>query len=163
MDAEFNAAKARSTAQLLFRAARLWNEAAIARIHALGGTGVRLSHSALFPHMDTEGIRMSALAERMGVTKQAASQLVADLEGMGIVRRDPDPSDGRATLVKLTPAGVDAMRHGLGVLMGMEAEIAAQMGKSEMAALQDSLTRLLAILEPDQNAPSSGGSTKGTP
>jgi DNA-binding MarR family transcriptional regulator len=49
--------------------------------------------------------RISELARLEGVTQPAMTGLVNRLEGEGLVRRDPDPSDARAALVALTGAG----------------------------------------------------------
>lgn len=57
-------------------------------------------------------VTSSELAERLGVTKQAAGQLVDDLERRGYVRRDPHPAGGRRKLLVLT----DAARAHLAVM-----------------------------------------------
>ncbi len=49
--------------------------------------------------------RISDLARLEGVTQPAMTGLVNRLEGEGLVRRDPDPSDARAALVALTDTG----------------------------------------------------------
>lgn len=49
------------------------------------------------------GSRVSDLAEQARVTKQSAASLVEQLEKAGYVERVPDPTDGRARLVRLTP------------------------------------------------------------
>ena len=67
----------------LFKAARLINEDAIARVRERTGEPVRVAHTALLPHVDLEGTRLTELARRMGVTKQAVGQLVDELEQMG--------------------------------------------------------------------------------
>ena len=50
-----------------------------------GVATIRPSHTALLPHIDLEGTRLTVLAERLGVSKQATSQLVGDMEEMGMV------------------------------------------------------------------------------
>lgn len=49
--------------------------------------------------------RPGELAAAFGSTPSAMSELIEGLVGAGLVRRDPDPTDRRAQLVALTPAG----------------------------------------------------------
>jgi DNA-binding MarR family transcriptional regulator len=53
--------------------------------------------------------RCSALATRAGVDVSVASRQLAVLERAGYVERRPDPLDGRASLLRLTPAGAAAL------------------------------------------------------
>jgi DNA-binding MarR family transcriptional regulator len=50
--------------------------------------------------------RITALTATEQVTTSAITQLVTRLERDGLVRRAPDPSDGRAVLVHITSAGL---------------------------------------------------------
>lgn len=139
--------KRASTGQLLLKAARLLNERAVSRVQAEGATGLRLSHMSLLPHIDFEGTRLTELAERVGVTKQAVSKLVDDLCEMGVVERAADPDDRRAKRVRFTKKGLDAISHGLDVLGGLEDELAAELGPERMEALRETLAELVDILE----------------
>ncbi|MEV4642293.1 MarR family transcriptional regulator [Actinoplanes sp. NPDC049548] len=62
-------------------------------------------------------IRPGALAGHLRIAARSATEVVDDLEGRGLVRREPDPADRRATLVALTDAGratgerIKAARH----------------------------------------------------
>lgn len=51
----------------------------------------------------------SELAERERVQRPTATRLLARLEEPGYVTRTPDPSDGRSSLVALTPAGAELL------------------------------------------------------
>ncbi len=137
----------RSTFELLFRAARLVNERAIGSLQARGGTRLRIAHTALFPHITDTGVRITALAERMGVTKQAIGPLVDDLEAEGVVERVDDPTDARAKLVRWTKQGHRALREGLGVLAALERDLAKDVGAKRLADLADTLERLIAAVE----------------
>ena len=53
--------------------------------------------------------RCSALANQVGVDVSVASRQVAALERAGYVQRRPDPVDGRASLIGLSPAGAAAL------------------------------------------------------
>ncbi|MGW9194532.1 MarR family winged helix-turn-helix transcriptional regulator [Micromonospora chersina] len=50
-------------------------------------------------------LRLSALAEHLRIAPRSATEVVDDLEERGLVARQPDPADRRATLVGLTGEG----------------------------------------------------------
>src|SRR3989442_15028947 len=56
--------------------------------------------------IERAGTRLSELATRADITKQAMMQVVDDLESRGDVRRTADPNDARAKGVKLTAKGL---------------------------------------------------------
>jgi DNA-binding MarR family transcriptional regulator len=65
-----------------------------------------LHHGAVLGRLDREGPRStSELAAAEGVRSQSMSQTLAELEALGLVRRHPDPTDGRRTLLELTDQG----------------------------------------------------------
>ena len=137
--------KRRSFLQVLFKAARLANEHALDRVRDQTGIpDIQPAHTTLFPHIDWDGKRLTTLAERLGVTKQAVKHLVDDLEEFGLVERIPDPSDGRAKLIRWTDDGTDAISDGLGLLEAIEQEFDEQLGRD---AIQQSHEVLLAIVD----------------
>jgi len=50
--------------------------------------------------------RLSTLAELRNVDQSVISRQIGELEAQGLVCRRPDPADGRASLVRLTPDGL---------------------------------------------------------
>jgi DNA-binding MarR family transcriptional regulator len=56
-------------------------------------------------------LRMSDLGARRMLTPSGITRVVNRLEEQGLVRRDPDPSDGRASLAVLTRDGLAALRR----------------------------------------------------
>ena len=48
------------------------------------------------PHIPPAGIRLTDLAARAGITKQAMAELVAEIERRGYLQRTADPADRRA-------------------------------------------------------------------
>lgn len=135
--------KRQSWAQLLMRTGRRLNELAVARVRATPGLeGLRPAHTALFPHLDLEGTRPSTLAERLGVTKQAVAPLVDELVDMGVLRKDRDPADGRAVLLRFSNEGGLDLESGLAQLIRVEQELAAQLGPRKAAQLHRTLLAL---------------------
>ncbi len=55
--------------------------------------------------------RITSLAERELVSQPAMTGLVQRLESSGLVSREADPADARATLITITAAGVTAMNE----------------------------------------------------
>ncbi len=140
--------KQESTLQLLFKAARLLDEEAIARVAAQPKRPkLRRSHTALFPHIALEGTRITELAEKLEISKQAVSQAVDELEQLGVVERVPDENDARAKLVRFTARGRAGLLDGLSILSALEDEYREKIGASSMRALHDALARLLAAVE----------------
>lgn len=137
-----------SALQLLFKCARLANERALARVnqqHA-GKQIAKAAHTALLPHLTYEGVRVVDLARKLEITKQAVSQTLAELVDMGVVELTPDPSDGRAKLVRLTSAGAQSIAQGLSILEAIERELASEIGATKMRALHDALLALESAL-----------------
>jgi DNA-binding MarR family transcriptional regulator len=60
---------------------------------------------ALMLIADEQPIRIGEIAARVPCSQPTATTTVAGLEQAGLVRREPDPVDGRATAVVLTEAG----------------------------------------------------------
>jgi DNA-binding MarR family transcriptional regulator len=56
-------------------------------------------------------LRMGALAGELGLDTSVVSRTVAAAESLGLVTRRPDPRDGRACLLSLTPAGETCLRE----------------------------------------------------
>lgn len=72
---------------------------------AQGFTDVRPAHGFAFLRISQGPTTIAELAEHLGITKQAASQLVAQLDERGYLTRRPNPVDGRAQLLSLTARG----------------------------------------------------------
>jgi len=141
-------AKRQSTLQVLFKVARLLDETAVARLAAKHRyPELRRSHTSLLPHIALEGTRITDLSLRLGITKQAVSQLVDDLERLGVLVRAPDPDDARARRVLFTERGRQGLLEGLQVLQELEAELARHIGRTRMGGLREALLALLERLE----------------
>ena len=142
-----DARQADTLGHVLSRATRLFNAQALAAVHAAGFHEVRESWIGLLRHLEPDGVRSSVLAARLHTSRQAAGQLVNDLERLEYLERVPDPSDGRAKLVRLTAKGWSAWLTGLEALNDLERSLAVEVGSEPLAALHRSGRILLDALE----------------
>jgi DNA-binding MarR family transcriptional regulator len=74
-------------------------------VQARGFAGLRPAHGFAFRRIGSEGASIAEIGEHLGVTKQAASQLVDELLRRGYVQSAPHPRDARAKLITLTEQG----------------------------------------------------------
>ena len=98
--------------------------------------------------IDEQGTRLSVLADRAQIAKQTATALVDHLERAGYVERVPDPSDGRARLVRMTPRAKAALPVARAEEARIEAEWEAHLGAARMGQLREALTALREITDP---------------
>ncbi len=145
---KFETARDEATLQLLFKAARVANERALARVAAdAPAPAVRAAHTALFPHLDFDGIRLTDLASRVGVTKQAVGQLVDDLVAAGMVERVSDPTDKRAKRIRFSRRGYAGLMQGLSVLRDIEASLKSALGARRMREFHETLKLVIEALD----------------
>jgi len=113
------------------------------RLAELGFGDARPAHGFAFVRLTPHGATGNELAEHLGVTKQAASQMVDYLEAHGYVARRPHPSDGRGKIVVLTERGWACIRATERILADIEARWAEIIGAERMASLRDDLRRIV--------------------
>ncbi|MFC7548097.1 MarR family winged helix-turn-helix transcriptional regulator [Plantactinospora sp. GCM10030261] len=123
------------------------------RIEAAGHRDLRPVHGLAFQVLRGGGATSSELADRLGVTKQAAGQLVDELERRGYVRREPHPLGGRRRLVVLTDRAHAHLAVAGQALHELEAEIAGRLGPAVVAALRVDLAALIRDLAGDRLPP----------
>lgn len=96
--------------------------------------------------IDDGPLRMSDLAEAGRVHPAALTRQVQALEAEGYIERSPDPTDGRAAVVRVTPAGLAAHRRVQAANDAIMAEQLADWSIEELTHLVDQLERLIVDL-----------------
>ena len=91
--------------------------------------------------------RLTALATREGVTQPAMTQLVGRLEDSGLVRREPDPSDGRVVRVVITDEGLALMARRRAERATQLAALLGRLAPEQQRALADALPALSALAD----------------
>ncbi len=92
-------------ARSLMVASRAHVTAVMTRLAARGYGDFPFASASLLWLMDESGTRSTVLAQRAGVTKQAMSQLVKQMERQGYLEQAPDAVDTRAKVVRMTARG----------------------------------------------------------
>jgi DNA-binding MarR family transcriptional regulator len=112
------------------------------RVLAEGESGLRPSHHRVIAHVPPEGITVTDLAERVGMTKQGIGQFVTQLTESGHLTVSPSPEDRRVRIVSRTAEGDAAVRRLSELLEGLEADWANRVGTrryNEFRAILDEL------------------------
>ncbi|CAM5418601.1 MarR family winged helix-turn-helix transcriptional regulator [Streptomyces coeruleorubidus] len=116
------------------------------RIHegvvARGFEGLRPAHGFAFARLAPDGATVTDLAAHLGVTKQAASQLVDEMVRKGYAERRPHPDDARARLVVLTVRGWECTRAAEEAAAEAVREWGDTLGEREVRALGEQLLRI---------------------
>ena len=80
------------------------------KLHADGFDDLRPVHRPILRDMRTSNLRPSELGARLGLSKQAANDLVREFEANGYISLEPDPDDGRAKRIVATDRGRQASK-----------------------------------------------------
>jgi DNA-binding MarR family transcriptional regulator len=91
--------------------------------------GLRQSHFRVISVVPAEGISVTDLADRLGMTKQGCGQLVTTLVGSGHLRVEPDPADGRVRRVRRTARGTRTIKAVTERILAIEDAWAVRVGE----------------------------------
>ncbi|MFI5770995.1 MarR family winged helix-turn-helix transcriptional regulator [Streptomyces sp. NPDC051658] len=103
-------------------------------------------------------LRIGEIADRMQVVGPHITRQVQILEKRELVRRIPDPHDGRARLIEPTDAGTEAVSRYLAFLFGWFTDALADWPRQDrddlvrlLARFADDVTTRLALLDDEEN------------
>jgi DNA-binding MarR family transcriptional regulator len=130
---------------------------------AAGFDDVRPAHHVVFVSLAPQGERVTELAARAGATKQAMGYLVDYLVERDYLERLPDPTDGRAQIVRRTERGWAVNRLARHVVAEVQAEWSAALGEARFGQLLNALAALAAWLGVDYAGSISEVSTRAEP
>jgi DNA-binding MarR family transcriptional regulator len=86
------------------------------------------AHVHITRHLPLEGARLTVLARRAGMSKQAMGDLVNQCEAWGLVTREADPLDARARRVQFTATGLAWLQAFGEAVAQAEAEFKREVG-----------------------------------
>ena len=136
------------TGYLLALASRRWNEILEHRFEDAGFAEVRASYGALLvPLLEEDGLRLGELARRARLSKQTVTTMSRLLERDGLVTRQPDAADGRATRLFLTGRARRFEPVVESVLAELDQQVAKILGAESTTLLKQALADLVELGE----------------
>jgi len=102
--------------------------------------GLRSSQLRLLSMTPVEGMRVTDLAERVGMTKQALGEFANVLEQQGLLETVRDPADKRVRILRPTRKGLKAVDAGEAVIAGLEREWRRRLGARKWDQLRTLLS-----------------------
>ena len=127
--------------RLLNNAIRRFEARVLEIMSANGHTQTRMAHVSLTRNLDASGTRLTELARRADMTKQAMGELVEQCMALGLVERTIDPKDRRARVISFTPAGLLWLQAFCEAVDIAESEMRSELGDGLMMGLIEGLTR----------------------
>jgi len=94
-----------------------------------------------------DGLTQTALAAKVEASPMTISDILDRLEGQGLVRREPDPSDSRAKLVWITEAAQPTVKVLRAIAEEVYAKALAGIPAADQEVLMRSLEKIVANLE----------------
>ena len=107
-----------------------------------GFAEIQPGHQTVLRHLGEDGARPSELAAKAGITRQAVTKTLDDLERLGLVEREPDPADGRGVIVRYTPRGLAALQVARNRMNQLERRYASHVGADRWRTVRDALEAL---------------------
>ena len=117
------------------------NQHLLRRLHEDGYAGVRTSHGYVIQNLIDETPTVGELAARLGVTQQAVSKTVVEMESLGLVARVADPADNRVRRVTLAARGEALLAAGRAARAELERTVTSDVG--DLAAAKRALVSML--------------------
>ncbi|QMV20206.1 MarR family transcriptional regulator [Granulicella sp. 5B5] len=114
-----------------------------------GGNDLTPSQASVLLRLEKDGAAtVSSLARAEGMRPQSMSAIVAPLQESGLVSGAPDPSDGRQTLMSLTPKCLKWLQEGRAARQDwLTATISQRLSVHEQEKLQAALELLTRLIE----------------
>lgn len=134
------------TGRLLVALAHDYGRRTLIKCRERGHRRVRGAHLSLIAYLSSDGICLSELALRSGISQQATGKLVKELERSGYLRRDIDAHDRRARIVHLTDLGSTLLSDLHYVLGDVRSEYSSVLGDESLTHLESLLRDTLAAL-----------------
>lgn len=129
--------------RMLARAEQQLTKRSLAQLHATSHAKLTTAQLQVIRQLCFGNARTTEIANGLGITKQAVSQLLGPLLREGLIEQIPDPADGRAKINHLTAEGNAIFDELLLHTISVEQKLRDKLGASKMADLKSLLNDLV--------------------
>ncbi|SIN74341.1 DNA-binding transcriptional regulator, MarR family [Singulisphaera sp. GP187] len=143
---------------LIGRTARLLTRVGDARLKSLGLAGAHLPIFAAL--QDGSGLSQTELARIACVEQPTMAGTLSRMEREGLIQREPDPTDRRSSLIRLTPAALAKLPDLLAMRTQYAEEALAGFDDAERKLLAGMLLRIITNVQ-NTSGPEDGRSSIG--
>ncbi len=137
------ASEEQPTGRLLILLFRAFEDRLIRELNRRGIEELSVADLSILRHIDPRGAQVTEIARLAGVSKQAASKMILELERRGVLRLGEDPMDGRARRVSFTPRGKKLIASCIEVIREIEDEYREVLGKGRYLEFRKVLLELI--------------------
>jgi len=123
----------------LLSAVYWFDEALQAKLDSCGYPGVSRTQSLLLANIAAGEHRAIRIARNLGVSRQAISQVLAEMEARNIVSVTADPEDKRARIVDFHPSASELRKVASDLLGELAATVAQRIGEGRFATMRSAL------------------------
>jgi DNA-binding MarR family transcriptional regulator len=116
-------------------------------LKAKGWDGITRSQSLVLVNLANGETRSSRIAENVGVSRQAMSQMLAEMAAKDLIKIDDDPNDRRARIISFSPAAQPLREDANAILLDLEKRLEKTIGRSRMNAIRAGMAIDWEVLE----------------
>jgi DNA-binding MarR family transcriptional regulator len=126
----------RSLGRHLYTLYRIYDSRVLAGLHSAGFKDIRPVHTDIVRSVDVGGSRVTDVATRCNITKQAAGQVIKELVSLGYLSQMTDRKDTRVRMVIFTAKGMNLIVHLGGIFKRIDSKLADVIGTKELATFR---------------------------
>jgi len=122
-----------------------FSEAVLQRLASAGFGDARMGHGYIVQGLLAGDRTVSQLADRLGITVQAVSKTVLEMEQLGYIARERDPADGRSWVLRLSARAEESVSESRRARLAVATEVAAALGEERVSELLEQLRSVASL------------------
>lgn len=123
----------------MLNATKWINQSVLRLMAAKGYAGLREPHLNLLANLECGITKASSVAQQMGVTRQAIYRTTNELQKLGVLTLEEDPSRRNQKRIVMTKKGMQLALDARATLHDLEVELINRLGDSEFTNMRRAL------------------------